>query len=30
MKRFIYLVFFFVVSINVLIYSGNLITVLLG
>lgn len=30
MKRFIYLVFFFVVSINILIYSGNLITVLLG
>lgn len=29
-KRFTYLVFFFVVSINILIYSGNLITVLLG
>lgn len=29
-KRFSYLVFFFVVSINMLIYSGNLITVLLG
>lgn len=29
-KRFRFLVFFFVVSINLLIFSGNLITVLLG
>lgn len=29
-KRFCYLVFFFVLSINILIFSGNLLTTLLG